>query len=145
MSPLIGVPTRLTMTMPAPADATAPLHLMGHPASYVDASGRMAFLVVLMIAAIAAATLGAVGAAANKVKTWDELVLWVIGGASGAVWGWREGGSWNNLNASGCGNPFEKTAHTFTGDPATARSTSDCRRRAALCHLRPPRPSRPER
>lgn len=91
MSPLIGVPTRLTMTMPAPADATAPLHLMGHPASYVDASGRMAFLVVLMIAAIAAATLGAVGAAANKVKTWDELVLWVIGGASGAVWGWKRG------------------------------------------------------
>ncbi len=44
----------------------------------------------------------------------------------GAIWGCTQGGSWNNLNAGGCGNPFEKTAHTFTGDPATARSASDC-------------------
>jgi hypothetical protein len=26
----------------------------------------------------------------------------------------------------GCGNPFEKTAHTFTGDPAVAVSASSC-------------------
>jgi hypothetical protein len=44
----------------------------------------------------------------------------------GAIWGWAEGGSWNDLNAAGCGNPLEKTAHTFTSDPATARSTGDC-------------------
>ena len=25
------------------------------------------------------------GAAANKVKTWDEFLLWVIGGAIGGV------------------------------------------------------------
>ncbi|MGH3781390.1 MAG: hypothetical protein ACRDRO_12385 [Pseudonocardiaceae bacterium] len=44
----------------------------------------------------------------------------------GAIWGSTQGGSWNNLNAAGCGNPFEKTAHAFTGDPATPRSASDC-------------------
>ncbi|MDQ3762367.1 MAG: hypothetical protein M3460_11995 [Actinomycetota bacterium] len=31
----------------------------------------------------------------------------------GAIWGSAQGGSWNDLNAAGCGNPFEKTAHTF--------------------------------
>ncbi|MFN2478403.1 MAG: hypothetical protein ABR615_04440 [Pseudonocardiaceae bacterium] len=38
----------------------------------------------------------------------------------GAVWGSTQGGSWNNLNAAGCGNPFEKTAHTFTGRRASS-------------------------
>ena len=41
-------------------------------------------------------------------------------------WGKDQGGAWNDLDAVGCGNPFEKTAHTFTGDPATQRSASDC-------------------
>jgi hypothetical protein len=40
----------------------------------------------------------------------------------GAIWGVAQGGSWNDLNAAGCGNPFEKTAHTFTGDPAVANA-----------------------
>ncbi|MGH8921820.1 MAG: hypothetical protein ACRD0H_26345, partial [Actinomycetes bacterium] len=44
----------------------------------------------------------------------------------GAIWGSAQGGSWNDLNATGYGNPFEKTAHTFTDDPAPARSASDC-------------------
>ena len=30
------------------------------------------------------------------------------------------------LNGIGCGNPFEKTAHTFTGDPAVQRATGSC-------------------
>lgn len=38
----------------------------------------------------------------------------------GAIWGVAQGGAWNSLSAAGCGNPFEKTAHTFTGDPAVA-------------------------
>ena len=265
--------------------AAAPIYAMENPADYVDPSGRPVFLVVLVIASIVGAILGAVGAAANKVKVWDETLLWVIGGAIGgvlavlgwtgvilgvglpveldasvavsctvglilfgtagllgvgfgplldnadsqvawlfsflikwvqspllttiglvatlivaigggrvdlrrgvlfiavgpgggaltlgavawtqsgcfrpdatvpdnlarhesthsrtvaaigelgfyvtyvtigAIWGSAQGGSWNNLNAAGCGNPFEKTAHTFTGDPATPRSPSDC-------------------
>lgn len=271
--------------MPASVVATAPLYALDNPVPYVDPSGRLVCLIVLLIAAIVGAILGAVGAAANGVKTWDEFLLWVIGGAIGgvlavfgwtgiilgvsalcglsvsvataatigliifgtagllgavvsplldntdspvawfvsvlikwvqspllttvglvatlivairggkvdfrrgmlfikvgpgggaltlgavawtqsgrvnpdgtvpdslarhesthsrtvaaigelgfyvtyvaigAIWGLAEGGSWNDLNAAGCGNPFEKTAHTFTGDPPTARSTSDC-------------------
>ncbi len=44
----------------------------------------------------------------------------------GAIWGAAQGGPWNDLNGAGCGNPFEKTAHTFTGDPAVAVSASSC-------------------
>src|SRR5436309_832357 len=43
------------------------------------------FLAVLLIASVAGAMLGAVGAATNKVKTWDEFLLWVIGGGIGGV------------------------------------------------------------
>ncbi|UOB07646.1 FG-GAP-like repeat-containing protein [Streptomyces sp. HP-A2021] len=261
------------------------LYALDNPANYVDPSGRLAFLAILLIAVVVGAVLGAIGAAINGVQTWDEFLLWVVGGAIGgalaifcwtgiilgvsalfglgvsvataatigliifgtagllgavvsplldntdspvawffsflikwvqspilttigliaalgvalgrgkvdfrrgmlfievghgggaltlgavawtqsgrfnpdgtvpdalarhesthsrtvaaigelgfyftyatigAIWGVAEGGSWNDLNAAGCGNPFEKTAHTFTGDPATARSTSDC-------------------
>jgi uncharacterized protein (DUF983 family) len=271
--------------MPVSATATAPCSALDNPTSYVDPSGRPVFLVVLLIAFLVGAMVGAVGAAANRVKVWDELLLWVIGGmiggvlavcgwtgiilgvwalveldasvataattglilfgtaalfgsvagplldntdspvawlfsflikwvqspllttvglvatlivairgatvdfrrgmlfiavgpggaaltlgavawtqsgrfnpdgtvpdnlarhesthsrtvaaigelgfyvtyvTIGALWGSAQGGSWNNLNAAGCGNPFEKTAHTFTGDPATPRSASDC-------------------
>jgi RHS repeat-associated protein len=261
------------------------LYALDNPANYTDPSGRFAFLVALAIAIIVGAILGAVGAAVTGVKTWDEFLLWIVGGAIGgalaifgwtaiilgvsaifglgvsaataatiglyifgiagllgsigtplldktdskvawffsflvkwvqspllttvgliatlivalsgnhvdfshgmlfievgpgysaltlgavawaqtgcfnpdgsiqdavarhesthshtiasigelgfyftyltigALWGVAEGGSWNDLNTAGCGNPFEKTAHTFTGDPATARSTDDC-------------------
>lgn len=37
---------------------------------------------------------------------------------AGTVWGRRQGGKWNDLTSEGCGQPFEKTAHTFTKDPA---------------------------
>lgn len=43
-----------------------------------------------------------------------ELGFYVSYVTIGAFWGSAQGGSWNDLNAAGCGNPFEKTAHTFT-------------------------------
>jgi hypothetical protein len=67
----------------------------------------------------------------RTVATIGELGFYFTYVTIGAIWGSAEGGSWNDLNAAGCGNPFEKTAHTFTGDPATARSTSDCRHRSS--------------
>lgn len=255
------------------------LYALANPANFTDPTGQIAFLVVLAIAAIVGAVLGAIGAAVNGVKTWDEFLLWIIGGAIGAVigtlfwavigiafglsavtaaivglviwgtasflatiltpaldatnsevawgfsfalklitspvltilglivaafaamggsrvdfrrgmlfvevgsgggaltlgaiawthpdefdssghvsdslarhesfhsktvatigewgfyltyltvgaiWGAAQGGAWNDLNSSGCGQPFEKTAHTYTGDPATAVSASSC-------------------
>src|SRR3712207_4777048 len=51
----------------------------------------MAFAVMLVTASCVGAILGAVGAAAKRVKTWDEFLLWVIGGVMGgalAVVGW---------------------------------------------------------
>ena len=51
----------------------------------------MAFAVMLVTANCVGAILGAVGAAANRVKTWDEFLLWVVGGVMGgalAVVGW---------------------------------------------------------
>ncbi len=272
------------MIVSASATASTLLYALDAPANYVDPSGRPVFLVVLLVAALVGTILGAVGAVGNRVKIWDEFLLWVIGGAIGgvlavlgwtgiiygvwalfeldvsvpaatvglilfataallgavasplldntnspvawlfsffmkwvqspllttvglvatlivairggkvdfrrgmlfiavgpgggvltlgavawtqsgrfnpdgtvpgnlarhesthsrtvaaigelgfyftyvtigAIWGSAQGGSWNNLNAAGCGNPFEKTAHTFTGDPAIPRSTSDC-------------------
>lgn len=62
----------------------------------------------------------------RTVAAIGELGFYLTYVTIGAIWGRAQGGSWNNLNAGGCGNPFEKTAHTFTGDPATARSASDC-------------------
>jgi hypothetical protein len=59
----------------------------------------------------------------RTVAAIGEFGFYVTYVTIGAIWGWAEGGSWNNLNASGFGNPFEKTAHTFTGDPAIARPT----------------------
>ncbi|MBW3590453.1 MAG: hypothetical protein KY393_01150 [Actinobacteria bacterium] len=38
----------------------------------------------------------------------------------GAPWAVIQGADWNNLSRDGLGNPFEKTAHTFTGDPPVA-------------------------
>jgi hypothetical protein len=55
----------------------------------------------------------------RTVATIGELGFYLTYITVGAIWGWVQGGSWNNLNTAGCGNPFEKTAHTFTGDPAT--------------------------
>jgi len=262
------------------------LYALDNPANFSDPTGRIAFLVILLVAAIVGAIIGAVAAAVNGVETWDEFLLWVVGGAIGgmlaviawtgiivgvaaifglsvtvaaaaaagiviftvagllgaivtplldntnspvawffsflikwvqspitttvglisaivvaigggnvdfrrgmlfievgagggaltlgavawtqsgrfnpdgtvpdnlarhesqhsrtvaaigelgfyftyvtigAIWGIAEGGSWNDLNpGTGCGNPFEKTAHTFTNDPGTAVSTGSC-------------------
>lgn len=71
--------------MPASATATAPLYALDNPTSYVDPTGRPVFLVVLLIASIVGAILGAVGVAANRVKVWDEVLLWVVGGLIGGV------------------------------------------------------------
>jgi RHS repeat-associated protein len=263
------------------AAANLYLYALGNPANFTDPTGQIVFLVVLLIAAVVGAVLGAIGAAVNGAKTWDEWLLWIVGGAIGgvltaatggllgyifggaaavvtgsiiatviwgvgsligtaltpllddsnssvawffsfllkwiqspitttigliaalvvaiggghvdlrrgmlfievgagggaltlgavawtqsgrfdamghvsddlarhesfhsrtvaaigelgfyftyvtfgAIWGVAQGGSWNDLNAMGCGNPFEKTAHTFTGDPAVAVSASSC-------------------
>jgi hypothetical protein len=77
--------------MITPTSATALATLLDGRANYVGPSGRPVLLVVLLFVLLVGATLGALGAAANRVKTWDEFVLWVIGGAIGgvlAVLGW---------------------------------------------------------
>ncbi|MGH3548527.1 MAG: hypothetical protein ACRDQU_10545, partial [Pseudonocardiaceae bacterium] len=66
--------------MSTSATATAPLYALAH---YVDPSGRPVVIIVLLIASIVGAILGAVGAAANRVRVWDEALLWVIGGMIG--------------------------------------------------------------
>jgi hypothetical protein len=55
----------------------------------------------------------------RTVAAIGELGFYLTYVTIGALWGSVQGGSWNNLNAAGCGNPFEKTAHTFTGGQAT--------------------------
>src|SRR5581483_4438740 len=77
--------------MITPTSATALATLLDGRANYVGPSGRPVLLVVLLFVLLVGATLGALGSAANRVKTWDEFVLWVIGGAIGgvlAVLGW---------------------------------------------------------
>lgn len=55
----------------------------------------------------------------RTVASIGELGFYVTYVMIGAIWGSAQGGAWNNLNEAGRGNPFEKTAHTFTRDPAT--------------------------
>jgi hypothetical protein len=55
----------------------------------------------------------------RTVAAVGELGFYLTYVTIGAIWAVVQGGSWNDLDAAGCGNPFEKTAHTFTGDPAT--------------------------
>lgn len=62
----------------------------------------------------------------RTVAALGELGFYFTYVTVGAIWGVAEGGSWNDLNGAGCGNPFEKTAHTFTGDPATTTATGSC-------------------
>ncbi|MGH3590657.1 MAG: hypothetical protein ACRDRF_06450, partial [Pseudonocardiaceae bacterium] len=50
----------------------------------------------------------------RTVAAIGELGFYLSYVTIGALWGSAQGGSWNDLNAAGCGNPFEKTAHTFT-------------------------------
>jgi hypothetical protein len=48
----------------------------------------------------------------------------------GNIWAAEQKGAWNSVNKKGpnvgCGNPFEKTAQTFTGDPTTPADPSQC-------------------
>jgi hypothetical protein len=60
----------------------------------------------------------------RTVAAIGELGFYLTYVTIGAIWGVAEGGSWNGLNpVTGCGNPFEKTAHTFTNNPGTAVPT----------------------
>jgi len=62
----------------------------------------------------------------RTIASIGELGFYFTYGTIGGIWGEIQGGSWIDLNTKGCGNPFEKHAHTFTGDPGTAVSSSDC-------------------
>jgi RHS repeat-associated protein len=67
------------------AGANLYLYALGNPANITDPTGAIAFLVVLIIAAVIGAVLGTIGAAVNGAKTWDEWVVWIVGGAVGGV------------------------------------------------------------
>lgn len=61
----------------------------------------------------------------RTVAAIGELGFYLTYVTIGAIWGAAQGGLWNDLNATGHGNPFEKTAHTFTDAPGTAPFTND--------------------
>jgi hypothetical protein len=61
----------------------------------------------------------------RTVAAVGELGFYLTYLTAGVLWAWIQGGPWNSLNPQGCGQPFEKTAHTYTSDPATTRR---CRR-----------------
>lgn len=62
------------------------LYAYANPANFSDPTGEIApLLAVIIVAAIVGAILGGLGAAANGAKTWDEILLWTVGGAIGAV------------------------------------------------------------
>lgn len=65
----------------------------------------------------------------RTVAAAGELGFYLTYLTAGTVWGMRQGGRWNDLTPQGCGQPFEKTAHTFTGDPAVANPCSSGRGR----------------
>ena len=56
-----------------------------NPSNGADPTGNIAFLVVLLIAVIVGAIAGAIGAAVNGARTWDEWLLWILGGAIGGA------------------------------------------------------------
>jgi len=56
----------------------------------------------------------------RTVAAVGELGFYLTYLTAGVVWAKVQGGPWNGLTADGCGQPFEKTAHTYTGDPAAA-------------------------
>jgi RHS repeat-associated protein len=61
------------------------LYAYCNPTNFVDPTGEIApLLVALIIAAIVGAIIGAAGAAANGAKTWDEWLVWIVGGIVGA-------------------------------------------------------------
>lgn len=61
----------------------------------------------------------------RTVAAAGELGFYLTYLTAGVIWGLRQGGRWNDLTEHGCGQPFEKTAHTFTGDPAVPNRCRD--------------------
>lgn len=53
----------------------------------------------------------------RTVAAVGELGFYLTYLTAGVVWALLQGGPWNGLTPQGRGQPFEKTAHTFTGDP----------------------------
>ncbi|HYN99375.1 MAG TPA: hypothetical protein VEU28_06840 [Actinomycetota bacterium] len=55
----------------------------------------------------------------RTVAAVGELGFYLTYLTAGIVWARMQGGPWNSLTPEGCGQPFEKTAHTYTQDPAS--------------------------
>lgn len=54
----------------------------------------------------------------RTVAAVGELGFYLTYVTAGVLWARIQGGPWNSLTPQGCGQPFEKTAHAYTGDPA---------------------------
>jgi hypothetical protein len=65
----------VSVVVPAIAISTASLRVLESLDGYVDTVRWPGFFVVLLIALIVGAILGTVGAATNRVQTWDEFLL----------------------------------------------------------------------
>jgi RHS repeat-associated protein len=61
------------------------LYALANPVNVTDPTGQIAFLAVLLIAAIVGAALGVIGAGVNGATTFSEWFLWIVGGAIGGV------------------------------------------------------------
>ncbi|CAN5803493.1 hypothetical protein BH23ACT12_BH23ACT12_07800 [soil metagenome] len=57
----------------------------------------------------------------RTVAAVGELGFYLTYLTAGVLWARIQGGPWNGLTPQGCGQPFEKTAHTYTSDPATGK------------------------
>ena len=56
----------------------------------------------------------------RTVAAVGELGFYLTYVTAGVLWARIQGGPWNSLTPQGCGQPFEKTAHTYTADPPVA-------------------------
>ncbi|HEX8874339.1 MAG TPA: RHS repeat-associated core domain-containing protein, partial [Nitrosospira sp.] len=71
-----------------PLLAAANLYVYAYcnPVNFTDPTGEIApILIAIIVAAIVGAIIGAIGAGVNGARTWDEWLLWIVGGAIGAV------------------------------------------------------------
>jgi RHS repeat-associated protein len=71
-----------------PLLAAANLYIFAYcsPVNFTDPTGEIApLLVAIIVAAIVGAIIGAIGAGVNGARTWDEWLLWIVGGAIGGV------------------------------------------------------------
>ena len=68
----------------------------------------------------------------RTVAAVGELGFYLTYLTAGVLWARIQGGPWNGLTPEGCGQPFEKLAHTYTSDPAVAfRCRGTWRRRSS--------------